>query len=197
MKSGTAALHEIQLTLSRWQNPSAWDRINQDEPLDPVAGKYVDNIATNVTSTGSITIPLDTAFTTNGVILVQTGYSDIEHRILAQIQREGDRDVFKAIEMACTFGDPRDTRGPGQRWEPDTGSGGQPVLRLPHQLPYARNHKEKRILKSLYRKLNALIHKAEMVLGERGEIAQDKWNAGFWELVTHESPEKQGRKRKV
>jgi len=196
------ALTQVQIMLSRWQNPSAWDRINQDEPLDPVEGKWVDNIATNVTSTGgTFTIPIGTGFTTStGTILVQTGYSDIEHRILSQLARE-DRDVFKAIEAACKFGDPRSTRAPGQHWE--VSQTWNPYNQLPehahvhHQLPYARNHKEKRILKSLARKLPQMIRKAEMILGERGEMAQDKWNAGFWEMVTHESPVKEGRKRKV
>lgn len=50
--------------------------------------------------------------------------------------------------------------------------------------PYPRNHKEKRIAKSIERRLPELLRKAEKKFGPIGEGLESEWNDSFWRMVT-------------
>lgn len=162
-KSG--ALHHLQLTLAKWQNPSAWDRIVQDEPLDPVEGKWVSNVACNASADGTISITVGVSLSTAaGQVFTVT---DVNRTEIAVARIVGTR-----IEQAGQY--PSTAYPYGN--EPD------PARPLPAFVPYPRNHKERRIYKSIERKLPELIRKAERKLGPR-ELSEE-WNDRFWNLVT-------------
>jgi hypothetical protein len=44
--------------LARWKKPSAWDRLNQDDPLAPLKGEWVPDPACNTTASGTVTLHL-------------------------------------------------------------------------------------------------------------------------------------------
>jgi hypothetical protein len=189
-EKNSGALTLLQITLSRWEAPSSWDRVLQDEPLDPMKSKLVDNFATNVSSTGTITIPLGTAFTStaaNGVFIM----TDVKDNL----QRAVDEAVFREIDWA------NDTRGMnGQRDRTSTYGGNlnAPPRELPTgEIPFPRNHKERRIWKSVERRLTALIRKAELHLGARIETAsKSEWNDEFWKMVSHRHVDERRRTKK-
>jgi hypothetical protein len=187
--NGTSALVEVQLMLARWKNPSAWDRIGQDEPLDPVKGEWVPAVTTASTS-GQVQLPTTTASTMSlGVVQTLNGVEDRQY-LMTLLSRGMDYEIIRALDEAADFSRrPISTQAPGQHWETETwnSQGNIPVrhqVAAPGSLPYARNREENRALKSIGHRLPELIRKAETLLGERGGIAAEKWNAGFWEMVT-------------
>jgi hypothetical protein len=164
-------------SLGRWQAPSAWDRILQDEPLDPIKGKWVQDHPV-VATAGEVTITTANGFATNieaGTRLTLSyNYGNEEHYVVTGTtderllvgQRSGMSMGAMVPYMTCTacynnepLGDPE------------------------HQ-PYGRNHQERRILKALPKdRLRALIKKVEKAEGPR-DRNPTRWNAAFWDLVT-------------
>lgn len=176
------SLKELQLSLARWENPSAWEHINQDEPLDPVGGKWVPTVAVVTTpSDGRITIPASTVFTSDmGTILVNLTTK------IAEIARSLDVDVLRSLGGLATLS--MGTSVFGQSGMPETalhGANRPDPVRTTESLPYARNRKEERILKSIGKKLTQLITRAEAKHGPRDQaVSREEWNAEFWRMVT-------------
>lgn len=178
----------LQLTLARWKSPSSWDVVMQDEPLDKPQGEWVPTFGSNASATGvlGISIPVGTTVSsTNNTFLVTAAYSNIETAIMARLTREIDEEVFNTLNGA------RGSAAPGQgNGRPSTayGWGNEPPSGrlLPPGLPYPRNHKERRILKSIQGKLPQLLKRAEQLFGPREEARLDEeWNDSFWKMVTH------------
>lgn len=196
-EKNSGALYSLQLTLARWKAPSAWDVVNRDEPLDPAPpGEWESNYGANVTSNGTITIPAGTAMSNaGGQFFITTNYSSLEMRMASMIAEEDAR-VFRALNEAAGLG----TRAPGQNGGPSTayGRGNEPFEPvLPDRVPYPRNHKERRILRSISNRLPELIRRAEKKHGRRHEVnSKSTWNDEFWKMVTHDHGAGERRKSK-
>jgi len=182
----SAALNSLQITLGRWQNPSAWDRVIQDEPLDPVPQQFVSDTACNVSSNGIITIPIGTAVTNaNGdTFRVMAGYSETHANFGALVtQHLVEEERMRALAGMPIGGNPTDTPFTGNPY------GNTPASPAQRQgLPYPRNHHERRIYKSFERnilKLNRLIRRAEEKFGLPKPGHTDEWNDKFWKMVSH------------
>lgn len=188
VKSGT--MKELQLSLARWQNPSAWDRISQDEPLDPVEGKWLPTVAT-ATTQGTITIPVGTTFTTDtgtlGTLLITLGSA------MSEMARTIDRDVFQMLEKMGGLGKISMGTSVGQEGLPDTWiDGNRPVPVLQGNVPYPRNRKEQRIWKSIGKHLPEVVKRVSAKLGSmRDTVTSDEWNAEFWKVVTIQRKERE------
>jgi hypothetical protein len=179
MSVKSAALNSLQLTIGRWQNPSAWDRVVQDEPLDPLPGQWVGDTATNLTATGAITIPIGTTFV--------NGIGDT-FRVTSLHQNHTQFSMGCVASNLVHRNGPSDTQFNSLPGEPTTGNpygNGPPALPMHPSLPYPRNHHERRILKSIDRKLGRLIQRARQKFGPPEPGAIEEWNDKFWKMVSH------------
>jgi len=79
MPSNLDTLQQLKITLARWKAPSAWDVVQQDEPLDKPKGEWVPTTAANVSTSASITIPAGIALsnTSGGTYVITATVSTI------------------------------------------------------------------------------------------------------------------------
>lgn len=73
MPSNLDTLQQLKITLARWKAPSAWDVVQQDEPLDKPKGEWVPTTACNVNTTQAIAIAAGIALSTEGTGSGQQG----------------------------------------------------------------------------------------------------------------------------
>jgi len=193
MPSNLDTLQQLKITLARWKAPSAWDVVQQDEPLDKPKGEWVPTTAANVSTNASITIPAGIALsnTSGGTYVITAtvstivGGNDLAHRQweIARLYQDGKNE--RAIVHAIV----REGTGSGQQGlYPETAYGQGNLLPrggiLPEgRLPYPRNRKELRTYTALSHRLPELIRRAEKVLGPRADARSDDWNAEFWKMV--------------
>jgi hypothetical protein len=195
MPSNLDTLQQLKITLARWKAPSAWDVVQQDEPLDKPKGEWVPTTAANVSTSASITIPAGIALsnTSGGTYVITAtvstivGGNDLAHRQweIARLYQDGKNE--RAIVHAIV----REGTGSGQQGlYPETAYGQGNLLPrggiLPEgRLPYPRNRKELRTYESIKgRQLHDLLRMAERKLGPRAGSNTEEWNAGFWEMFT-------------
>ncbi len=181
-------LQNLKLMLARWKNPTAWDHIAADEPLDPIKGEWVSDVACSVSSNGDITIPVGATVTSGSATFIVADYAQTEMRIASVLM---DSIAEKTRALARSVGDALAKTMVGQAgmW-PDTSSGGQgePTAQFPEGIPYPRNREERRILKSIIPRLPSLIRQAEKKFGPRD--GDSEWNDKFWKMVARPQVER-------
>jgi len=128
MPSNLDTLQQLKITLARWKAPSAWDVVQQDEPLDKPKGEWVPTTAANVSTNASITIPAGIALsnTSGGTYVITAtvstivGGNDLAHRQweIARLYQDGknERAIVHAIvrRVGATGPLPRDSLRSGE-----------------------------------------------------------------------------------
>ena len=160
------AISKLGIVLGHWKKPSAWDRVKQDEPLDPVEGSFEPTVPT--ASTGPILITITGS--------QQTSFSsDYITRLVTQ----------SGTEVWSNFGP--GTQGTNFNRQPGEVStaydyGNLPTV-APLNCPYATNRQERKILEALGDKLPAAIERAVKIIG-KPEGGPAEWNRKFFEFVS-------------
>lgn len=173
MSSGSNADKPFTILLGKYyrKEQNAWDRVLLEDPLDPPEPEFVPNFAS--TGTQAITIRQAVATTIQAIE---------DSRVIA---------TLRYIAGTTTTGLGQNEEDP---WSSTAWPGGNqpPPNYIPPSItsmPWARNGKERRILKALGKGLLAAIQRAEKAIGRRDEARYaETWNSRFWEFITRPKP---------
>jgi hypothetical protein len=169
----------IEILIGKWKAPTVWDRVKQDEPLDPVEGT-IEGVGftsptytiTTVTGTNYTTPTQLTGSTHGGVIIIDSLTRGIhDHTWSGQGMDQGtgsgfanNRDPLEHQTTAFPYGNP--------------------LPQLPQGFPRPRNARERKILKVIGDKLPEMIKRASAVIGPPG--SSEQWNHRFFEFVSRQ-----------
>jgi hypothetical protein len=188
------AISSLKITLGHWQAPSAWDRVKQDEPRDPVEGEFLPATGSNATLTtltittqtiGSTTLPTTLSTdTTSSVTYITEAIERVRYQMDGWAGNNFDQGTGTSVDGNQPSGPTTGpTRAQGMRTQFDIAYGRSRTRVVPPQqeYPYARNGKERKILASIRKRLPELIQKFTSIFG--APDGSYEWNARFFEFV--------------
>lgn len=172
-------MSNIEILIGQWKAPTAWDRVKQDEPLDPIegsiegAGFSSPTYSITTVSGTNYTHPTTLTGSTPGVIIIDSltrGIHDLTWS--GQGMDQGTQSGFA------------NNRNPMER-QTSAFPYGNPLPQLTQHYPHARNARERKILQVIGDRLPDVIKRASAVIGQPNG-GSEQWNHRFFEFVSRQ-----------
>lgn len=172
-------MSSIEILIGQWKAPTAWERIKQDEPSDPIEGSIEGAghssstyTITTVTGTNYSHPPTLTGSTPNVIIIDSLTRGIHDHTWSGQGMDQG------------TGSGLANNRNPMER-HTSAFPYGNPLPPLTQHYPHPRNARERKILKVIGDRLPEVIKRASAVIG-LPYGGSEQWNHRFFEFVSRQ-----------